>query len=501
MKELFSWTANDSLKKEIVELKRNLPQSGLLSHKRKDGNSYFESDYKRIVTSPAFRRLQDKTQVFPLERNDFVRTRLTHSIEVAAIANQLVDAISRNTFIPNSNKHSPDIKASFQDFVDCKDIISAILESASALHDIGNPPFGHFGETIIQQWFKQHFPTEGELPINISTRLPKDVSYDCFIPYLCDFYEFEGNAQALRIITKLDDNVASCGMNLTYTTINTIIKYTCSSAEKNEVDSSKVFNKKIGYFLSEKDIFDEVTTVTGVKKARHPLTFILEAADDIAYITADIEDAIKKGLFTRSDFQHDLKESFTNLIEILPYGKQLQHYRDFLSKIMSVNEREVFNEIRNFFILGASFIFCTKYKEIMCGDYNSDLFDDQNYVGVYHSTYKFLKNYSIDHIFNTRDILKLEIAGNEILGFLLNKFVLAVLPYEDLNQVENKLDRKMITLISSRHREVYEKSIQRAKNAEEKLYLRLLMVTDFISGMTDSYAQDLYLDLSGHRRL
>ncbi|MDU8924051.1 dNTP triphosphohydrolase [Pasteurellaceae bacterium LIM206] len=409
---------------------------GLLSDERQHNGSdrdYFESDYKRIVTSPAFRRLQDKTQVFPLERNDFVRTRLTHSIEVAAIANQLLDAICKNKYIPQKG-NDEELKKSFDEFVHAKDIIFAILESASALHDIGNPPFGHFGEDIIQQWFKRHFPQDKtKLAQDILAKLPQQVDYSRFAKYLNDFYEFEGNAQALRIITQLDENVAGCGMNLTYATINTIIKYTRSSTEMDKRESDKLINKKIGYFLSEKDVFNTVTSVTKVKQARHPLTFILEAADDIAYITADIEDAIKKELFKFSEFQEKLIDCLVKLI-IKPessQSKSIPIYKKFITKIKDSNDIEIFNDLRNFFILGASFIFCKKYKEIMSGGYNSDLFDD--YDGVYSGLYSFLKQFAVDNIFNSKDILKLEIAGNEVLGFLLNKFIFAVLPYEDLD--------------------------------------------------------------------
>ena len=249
-------------------------------NKNKEENKVsFDSDYKRILTSPAFRRLQDKTQVFPLERNDFVHTRLTHSMEVAMIARELAMRIC-------------DYKKS--ELTSYKEQICRIVESASLLHDIGNPPFGHFGEDIIREWFSHKFE---ECLRKVNTEREKNKLDKLAIDnYLSDLKNFEGNAQALRIVTKLHNFFGNHGMDLTVGTLNTIIKYTRNSKQSDNQETKQIVDKKIGYFLSEQDIFNKITEETGVKRSRHPLTFILEAADDIAYLTADIE---QDNLFAR----------------------------------------------------------------------------------------------------------------------------------------------------------------------------------------------------------
>lgn len=444
----------------------------------------FFSDHKRIITSPAFRRLQDKTQVFPLERNDFIRTRLTHSLEVSVIASQIVNHIAKNRYIHKNDSN----------FIQFKQAITKVLECASLIHDIGNPPFGHFGEEIIQQWFKKTFPPHQDKEKNTQLLWPEKVDYNKFSQqYLQDFYQFEGNAQALRIITKLNENLGNSGLNLTFAVLNTIIKYTrCST----QIADEKIVNKKLGYFQSEADIFAQITTSTGTGKARHPLTYLLEAADDIAYLTADIEDAIKKKLVSLDFFKHCFIEHLRSLENNYSNEQQKNTFHRFI-KIVENTKGSLLNEIRNYLISGSAYVFSLNYNDIMNGRYDGDLFSDNEQV--YQSAVKFLRKFCIQYIFNDKNILKLEIAGYETLTYLLDKFILAVLPYSDLNQVNNKLHKKIIMLISERYKEIYRDTIKNITSEEEKLYYRLLMVTDFISGMTDSYAQNLYQELSGRK--
>lgn len=427
----------------------------------RDTNYSFDSDYKRIITSPAFRRLQDKTQVFPLERNDFVHTRLTHSIEVAMIAREIAIEIC---------SYKADLKP-------YQEKICRIVESAGLLHDIGNPPFGHFGEDIIREWFKN----------NLETLLKnKGVEYRLEDQHYKDLINFEGNAQALRIITKLHNFSGGYGMDLTVATLNTIIKYTRNSTEEK---TENIVDKKIGFFASEEDIFNEITTITSTKKSRHPLTFILEAADDIAYLTDDIEDALEKGVVTFEQFKDFLttanndpkKIEFHDLNEIIT---DKQH--------SIKNSNLLFSTIRTKMINAAKFSFTKNYEKIMFGKFNSDLF-----YGTYsEELHKVLSNFAKEKIFTDKNILKLEISGHTILTFLLDKFISAVISPEPLS----KLDKKLWGLIAEKHKQVYEKKSKEPELKQpELLYHRLLMVTDFISGMTDSYAHDLYLTLSGQK--
>ena len=230
-----------------------------------DLRTEFEKDYHRIINSASFRRLQDKTQVFPLDKSDFIRTRLTHSLEVSSFGKSLGQNISEKILrTVRDDSFLPEYKA----------YICDILQCAGLLHDIGNPPFGHFGETAIRQWFRENLPRlefEGA-PIEkiLSPQMRED------------FYHFEGNTQALRLVTKLHILVDEHGMNLTKALLGTIIKYPVSSLEINK-NSGNIKDKKMGYYYAEREIFKDLQNTLGTEGCRHPLTFILEAADDIAY--------------------------------------------------------------------------------------------------------------------------------------------------------------------------------------------------------------------------
>lgn len=434
-----------------------------ISNKNTDSDK-LDSDYKRIITSPSFRRLQDKTQVFPLNRGDFVRTRLTHSLEVAAIAKEIAYKVDGNL-----QKSSPDNYAIWhQNLLR----ISNVLECASLLHDIGNPPFGHFGETIIRQWFKNNYE-------NLKSLLKEE--------HLNDFLNFEGNAQALRIVTRLHQFTGNNGMDLSVATLNTMIKYTRNSSEPSKDITQKIVDKKIGYFQAEKDIFNEITQVTGTGTNRHPLTYILEAADDIAYLTADIEDGIKKGLVS-FDLLKSSIENLANEIKNIDPKKSTKVFSKILS---SSNTNTFLFTIKNTLIWCAYSRFIYKYNDIMNGTLNSDLFND-SYCQELHDC---LCKIAIKHIFNDKSILKIEIAGDTILNFLLDKFIYAVI---DVHKDKNPLSSRLYQIISESHQEVYKIAIGNGDlDEQDKLYYAILMVTDFISGMTDSYAHELYMQLSG----
>ncbi|WP_454894834.1 deoxyguanosinetriphosphate triphosphohydrolase [Aggregatibacter kilianii] len=438
--------------------------------KEEDRKIAFNSDYKRILTSPAFRRLQDKTQVFPLERNDFIHTRLTHSMEVAMIAKELATDICQ--YEKELNPYLEQI---------CR-----IVESASLLHDIGNPPFGHFGEDIIRDWFSNRFKevlNKRKIDLLQIDKADLDINEQ----HLSDLKNFEGNAQALRIVTKLHNFYGTHGMDLTVATLNTIIKYTRNSSQKSQKDTTKLVDKKIGYFFSEKDIFERIVAETGVRTSRHPLTFILEAADDIAYLTADIEDAFEKGVTTFEEFKNFLRGFKTEYKSDSDHLKKLNEYIDNRDE-NHINI--IFSKIRKYMINAAKFSFTKNYISIMNGDFNQDLFKDSRSEDLHEALSKF----SIKYIFNDKNILKLEVSGHTILTFLLDKFIPAVIPPEPIS----KLDKKLWKLIAEKHVKVYEECKEKIKDENELLYHRILMVTDFISGMTDSYAHDLYLILSGN---
>ena len=258
--------------------------------KSTDLRSEFEKDYHRIIGSASFRRLQDKTQVFPLDKSDFIRTRLTHSLEVSSFAKSLGQNIGENIL---AYKKDPSFT------LQMKEDICSILQCAGLIHDIGNPPFGHYGEEIIREWFERNLPVMEYHGRKISELLS---------PQMCeDFYHFEGNAQALRLVTKLHFLVDEHGMNLTYALLNTIIKYPVASTEI-DPQSDDISKRKMGYYFADQNVFHEIVTATGTGNRRHPLTFILEAADDIAYKTADIEDSFIKGFLSYHKLLEELSE-------------------------------------------------------------------------------------------------------------------------------------------------------------------------------------------------
>lgn len=279
-----------------MEWKKLLTQTRL-SAEEKDAEAFndyyispFERDYEKIVSSAAFRRLQDKTQVFPLSKSDFVRTRLTHSIEVSTIAKQLGIMCFQNT---SAYQHLPiDADEQADEILKSKRIgdIEAILSCTGLLHDLGNPPFGHVGEEIIRAWFKDNL----KKIYLLKDKDEKPVSELLNEKQIKDLENFEGNAQALRILLKARHQSE---INLPFSIISALIKYPtrCDEIEKTDI------RKKMGCYQAEENIFlqiaEEVGTINAEGKViRHPLAYLVEAADDIAYMTADLEDAVKSGI-------------------------------------------------------------------------------------------------------------------------------------------------------------------------------------------------------------
>lgn len=445
-----------------------------------DLRTEFEKDYHRIIGSASLRRLQDKTQVFPLDRSDFVRTRLTHSLEVSSLAKSLGQNISESirTRIGDTS-FLPEHKAAVCD----------ILQCAGLIHDIGNPPFGHFGETSIQDWFKKNLGSLSFKDRLICDRLKPQM--------LCDFYNFEGNTQAFRVVTRLHFLVDEHGMNLTKALLGTIIKYPVSSLEIDR-KSGDIRTKKMGYFYGDRENFQDVQTSTGTLGRRHPLAFLLEAADDIAYKTADIEDAVKKGCIS---YERLLEE-----LEGYGPGRQTPHYKKVVSWLAERYKKGVDRgfgrpdqyAVQNWIISaqgqmisGVTDSFTGNYRAVMEGTYKHDMFAG---TGV-ELLMEALGNIAYRYAFHTRPILKLEIAAQTMFNFLLDRFVDAVIPW-DTDLPMTQVQKKMISLISENYKTTYS-LCSRDKDEDEKLYLRLLLVTDYICGMTDSYAKNMYQELNG----
>ena len=468
----------------------------------RDWESYpinsFEKDYSKIVSSAVFRRLQDKTQVFPLDKSDFVRTRLTHSIEVSTIARQLGIMISKNT-TPYKRK----------DISDAAETISSILLCAGLLHDLGNPPFGHFGEAVIGEWFHSNLDKILYRSNETTPAEQRRTLRSVLTPQMvADLEHFEGNAQALRLLSKAR---YGSGINVSVSVISTLIKYPTNSLIFSK-ESTNVAAHKMGYYLAEKETFQKIADKVGTSQGdgsicRHPLAFFLEAADDIAYATADLEDAFKKRLFTLQEFIEFFKSGYdqnqvNNREGENHYSKE--HYSDILIKELesrtAIAEDERFHQwihyTRRWLMHSATFRFSKDYKKIMDGQFQYELFHDVNHT----ITMKLLKDAMREFVYNSPGILRLELSAQTIISFLLDKFVHAVLYYgcEDSTYKLTQADKKCLHLISSNYKSDYaEEKKWHEKDEAYCLYLRLLMVTDYISGMTDSFARTLYRELSG----
>lgn len=466
---------------------------------KNDLRTEFEKDYHRIIQSASFRRLQDKTQVFPLDQSDFIRTRLTHSLEVSSYGKSLGQNIARKII---EEIRDPEFAPSY-----AMDICD-ILQCAGLLHDIGNPPFGHFGETVIRDWFRKNLPGlmyESEQGMKPVTELLNE-------QMIQDFYHFEGNTQALRVVTKLHYLVDEHGMNLTKALLGTIIKYPVSSLEIDK-NSGNIRTKKMGYYYADRETFEDIQESLGTHGSRHPLAYVLEAADDIAYLTADIEDAFKKGCISFTDLVRELKIAGENLPADDDYHALLQRLIDKYDKGVAKGEAQpeayaVQNwiiQVQGRLISGATQGFTEHYREIMDGTYTKELIAGTPAQHIAET----LGDIAYRYAFVSKPILKLEIAADQILNFLLDQFVPAVLYYRTPREEEalraagekpacrqTAVQEKLTALISENYKIIYEKYSE-GKSEGEKLYLRLLLVTDTICGMTDSYAKRLYQELNG----
>lgn len=467
---------------QLLSTKRSRGSSNKNKYlKNADLRSEFEKDYHRIIGSASFRRLQDKTQVFPLDKSDFIRTRLTHSLEVSSFAKSLGQNIGENILL---YKKDPGFTPRM------KEDICSILQCAGLIHDIGNPPFGHFGELAIREWFERNLPAlkfHGEPIDQILTERMRE-----------DLYHFEGNAQALRLVSKLHFLVDEHGMNLTYALLNTIVKYPVAS---DEIDpkSGNIKDKKLGYYLADENIFREIQEATGTNGRRHPLTFILEAADDIAYKTADIEDAFIKGFISYQKLLEELTE-----LQVM-YGKsdanafnpaRLLDELYLRGKDKHVEDPEEYAiknwivRVQGFLINCATYGFTSNYNEIMAGRYEHDLF----YHTFAEKLMDMLGDLAFREVFTSDTIYRMEVAEATMIDYLMDRFVSAVIKYDDKEEKMGTLDIRMVSFISSNYKNAYHFQAQ-GKSDEERLYLRLLLVTDYICGMTDSYAKRLYQEL------
>lgn len=419
-----------------------------------DVRSEYQRDYDRIVFSSAFRRLQDKTQVFPLAESDYVRTRLTHSVEVSCVGRSL-GTLAGGKVIERS--WLKNFQA--QEF-------GNIVAAACLAHDIGNPPFGHSGEDAIKTWFEG----TGKLYL-------KDLASE---EQRQDFLKFEGNAQGFRVLSRLQNKINGGGLQLTYAVLGAYSKYPRRAHISSLEGSEKVSEKKFGFVTGDEEWFVKVADGLGLKKkldgawSRHPLAFLMEAADDICYRIVDLEDGHRLGRVTFAEAEKLLKPiAFDS--EAIPVSSS---YRD----IDENDDKGKFEYLRaraiNSLILDVVSVFEMNYEKLMQGTLEQDLMSQSKFI----NELKAIKKLSREKVYAAPNVLYIEAAGFEVLGGLLDKVVPALIGTADS--------------ISSAEKKILEIIPEQFKKGKTH-YERLLNATDFVSGMTDSFAVTLYRRLRG----
>lgn len=431
---------------QLLSIKRlGKPTSGKLTP---DARTQFQRDYDRLIFSSPFRRLQNKTQVFPLPGSIFVHNRLTHSLEVASVGRSLGNIISRE-LDKNGEKH-PLLSE-----------IGSVVAAACLAHDMGNPPFGHSGEDAIKAYFETG---NGQaLKNGLNETQWKDLIF------------FDGNANAFRVLSHQFNGRRTGGFALTYTMLASIVKY--------PYESSLTSKAKFGFFQSEKETFAHIADELGLKRidsegikyARHPLVYLVEAADDICYQIMDVEDAHKLKILSYNetkelylDFYHPEKDAAT-----------LSSIEQTFTVVSDPNEQIAYLRagVINKLIFDCVQVFINNYSKIMNGSFSGSLIDHISETS--HNAMQNVVKVSVKRIYSDSSVVEIELAGYKVINTITDHFVNAVL-------TKNKYNKKLMSLFPE----------QFLATSDDK-YSKIQSVIDFVSGMTDVYALDLYRKITG----
>lgn len=443
----------------------------------------FYSDKSRITYCSSFRRLQQKAQVFSLEDNASVRTRLTHSLEVSDIGRTIASGIGYRLFEAGiiEEKTIPEIVAE--------------VENACLLHDIGNPPFGHFGEAAIQDWAKSISRRRNEI-------LPEgvDADSDLLDLLMSDFREFDGNPQGFRTITRLHGKT---GLNMTYATLMSVLKYARAAGEK----KGPSILKKAGFFQSEKDIVEKITNSVGLKAhRRYPLTYIMEAADDIAYCMSDIEDGIEKHVLTFEEFKKEFKTIW----------KKKKYPEDELEKLMYTDTKygrqEIFNYKFSVSIHWSRYAtdtaietYIANHDAIYDGTFG-ELIPEDSFPGRFLGV---MKDVSSKLLYPSIQAESIELTGYAVITGIMKQFErLLKLSYEDFRKLvdgkapkELAIERRLFNRLGKRMDDAYRWAVDKLPRDEEfpirEWHRRVHLLVDHISGCTDRFALETYQMLEG----
>jgi dGTPase len=413
--------------------------------------SAFEQDYDRIIFSHPFRRLQDKTQVHPLPVEDFVHTRLTHSLEVSSVGRSLGKKVGEEIL----KRHTSLKDFSLFDF-------GAIVAAASLAHDLGNPPFGHAGEEAISDFFIHHEKGKSLKPFVTESEW-------------ADLTNFEGNAQGFRLL-----NQKQYGLKLTAATLGAFTKYPCPAFFP-ERDKSKKSQKKFGFFESEREVFETVASDLGLIKvnsnswSRHPLAFLVEAADDICYSLIDLEDGCRLGLVS-------LDETISLIAAIL----KDKFKKEKVDKIVGLNEKlGVLRALAIGQLLDESVaLFLDEEKNILDGKFDKALTDEI----ASKDALKEISKISVTQIYRARTVVEIEASGHAVLPGLLEEFVVAAQSIQS-----NTASRKHKNLQLLLPEEIRWALANQAETPNQMLRL----IVDFISGLTDRHALSLFQKIKG----
>jgi len=455
----------------------------------------FESDRGRIIQSAAIRRLQQKTQVFPLENNSAVRSRLTHSLEVQQTGRHIVRTIFKKL---QDEKQDYGLK-------DYEREIESLVEMSCLMHDIGNPPFGHFGEAAINEWFSHHLDKHVLFAQADNKMLALQLKHE--------LKNFEGNAQAFRIIFNL------LKLNLTYSQAASILKYTrCGLEQRPEKEKPLSYlKKKVGFYYSELPNIEQMNEHLDIKSGhRYPLAYLMEAADDISYCLADIEDGVEKGLMDCDKLADSLKSTFNSLAgeDSETAFLKKKSFAQAVDYALSRSHKEPINKSHEFFVWlrvqlihplvdHAADSFINNIEAVYEGSLNRALLEDNS---LYHHMIATFKSVAIKHIFSTSEVETKELQGFRVISGLLKAFEPLLLcsteTFQDMVQGKKRgglIEARLFKRLANKHLKAYLQVVEPLKSGRDfillEFYYRCRLIQDHVSGMTDQYALEEYRNL------
>lgn len=444
---------------QLLSLKRQGDKGKRLRKEQDDTRLGFEVDYDRIIFSSAFRSLQDKTQVIPLSKTDFVHTRLTHSLEVSVVGRSIgrlvgKKIIEKYPYLKEIHGYQPN------DF-------GAIVAAASLSHDIGNPPFGHSGEKAIGEYFK----------IGNGKQFKGQLSEKEWQ----DLIDFEGNANGFAVLSASRPGISG-GLRITYATLGAFMKYPKESLPKKPTQT--ISDKKYGFFQSDKLFFQEVAEELGmiskhngenIGYQRHPLAFLVEAADDICYTIIDFEDGINLGLVSEDFALEYLINLVKDSIDTKKFN-ELTTKEDRISYLRALAIGSLIND--------AVKVFVENEEAILKGEFHHALTDKSKYKAQMDDIIKL----SVKNIYQSREVVEKEVVGYQIIQTLLDKFIMAF--NNKFNNTASNYDNLLLKMLPEKFHE-----------EKDDLYKRLLHICHYVSLLTDGNALELFETINGRKKL